>query len=242
MQNSGDVVLDSQEGQGFFVNVDDDSKNYVYLPALKISKDYPWISSIVGLSPTPDWFTMFYLFESTAEGYDTFWDSFKIRTYPWDAGTDDGDTYTALDRDTDPAGVITRFTAENAPNKAFVSADGSKVPYVAEYECVLHVCPLEEPECEKPDWPPVNGCDILRYPLCATYCDPNRDSPCQECKRTSSSDPEKVYHSDCCLAGRDPVEGDACSEEGESKDSAGNQLTVLVAGMSVLAVYLGMML
>jgi hypothetical protein len=37
------------------------------------------------------------------------------------------------------------------------------------------------------------------------------------------------------------VEGDACSEEDELKDSAGKRLTVMVAAMSVVAVYLGMM-
>lgn len=162
-----------------------------------------------------------------------YWDRFKIHTYPWDAGTDDGQSYRDLDRDTDPPENVYRFTAQNAPNGLFVNQEGNDVPPVAEWECILHVCPREEPDCQKEDWPPKNGCDVLKYPGCADECNPAEDEPCQECqpKKGLDADDVRVYYPDCCMAGRDPING-SCNGSGAKE---------LVVGRIALALVLSAM-
>jgi Spondin_N len=207
------------EGDTFFVNQAELDKNFVHLPPLHVSADHSYISGIAGISPSPDWYSGFYLFNTIKEGDQIFWDSFMIKTYPWDAGTDDGTKYTDYDRDTDPPGLITRFTVENTNGDIFKSPLGDKIRHLAEWECILHTCPMEEPECIKPDWPPANGCDILRYPECATPCNPDTEK-CEECKRDDTKE-AKVFHKNCCLAGRQPMDGKCDDEEKEKAAASG---------------------
>ena len=44
-----------------------------------------------GMSPSPDWFTGFYLFDRLHEYDRAFWQRFTLYTYQWNAGTDWGD-------------------------------------------------------------------------------------------------------------------------------------------------------
>jgi len=209
------------EGDGFYLDQDHWKANYVYIPPIQVSFDYPFLNAVVGMFPSPDWFTGFYLFDTVDEYDKTFWDRFTIRTYPWDAGTDNGQSYEAADRDVDKYGVsepsnVFRIWPSNAPESgAFLSPDSQQVLPVGEYSCALHVCPLEEPDCVKPDWPPPNYCDILMYPECATYCNPKDKSedapPCQEC-RGNGYEPKSVYFHDCCAAGHEPWHGKSCEE------------------------------
>jgi Spondin_N len=191
----------------------------VYLPPVNVSDQYPFLSGIADISPSPDWFTDFYLFSTYKEESQTFWDSFLILSYPWDAGTDSGQHYTDGDRDTDPPEMITRIEVGNAVNNIFLSPAGDKVIHVAEWECVLHTCPEDEPDCEKADWPPANGCDILRFPQCAETCDPTVETDCEQCKRESSQE-GNVYHKNCCLAGREPKNGVCKGENGDTVSGA----------------------
>jgi Spondin_N len=217
--NSGELVGNLVEGKGFFVDQKKWDENFVYLPPLVVDKDHSFISGIAAISPSPDWYSGFYLFDTLKEDTSTYYESFKIRTYPWDAGTDDGDSYTAQDRDTDPPGLITRIEVGNTVNGIFLSPAGDTIPYLAEWECVLNTCPSEDPECEKPDWPPANKCDVLRYPQCNATCNPDVEMDCEQCKRESNNE-EKVYHQNCCLAGREPKDGTCEAEvEGDNKTS-----------------------
>jgi Spondin_N len=202
---AGELVGSTAEGTGFFLDQRKWDDNYDYLPPLNVSPDHSFISGIAAISPSPDWYTAFYLFDTKSNSTGTYWDSFKIRTYPWDAGTDDGTTYTSQARDTDPAGLVTRIEVGSKTDNIFVSPTGDAITYLAEWECVLHMCPINEPDCEKPDWPPANKCDILRYPQCSTPCDPSIDEGCEQCKREWNYE-EKIYHKNCCLAGREPIE------------------------------------
>jgi Spondin_N len=211
IDGAGQLVGNLVEGKGFFVDQKKWDENFVYLPPLRVNADHSYISGIAPVSPSPDWYTGFYLFNTFKEDTLTYWDSFKVRTYPWDAGTDDGDSYTAQPRDTDPPGLITRIEKDNTVNGIFLNAAGDTIPYLAEWECVLNTCPLDNPDCEKPDWPPTNNCDILKYPQCNTPCNPDVDKDCEQCKRESDTE-EKVYHPNCCLAGREPKDG-TCEAE-----------------------------
>jgi len=133
-----------------------------------------------------------------------------IRTYPWDAGTDAGDSYTAVDHELDPPQGVFRITPDNAPNGIFVSPNGKEVLPVAEWQCVLHTCDAGVPakDCHKSNWPPANGCDLLKYPGCdESYCDPDTDSPCQACKPKEYDDGAVVFYPDCCQSNHEPMIG-----------------------------------
>jgi Spondin_N len=208
------------EGSGFFIDQKKWDNNYAYLPPLKVTADHSFISGIAAISPSPDWYSAFYLFDTVKDSTGTFYDSFKIRTYPWDAGTDSGTVYTSQDRDTDPAGLVTRIEVGSTTDNIFLSPAGDKITYVAEWECVLHTCPINEPDCEKPDWPPANKCDVLRYPQCNTPCNNTVEESCEQCKRESNTE-EKIYHKNCCLAGREPKDGSCNAENnGDSVSSS----------------------
>lgn len=215
---AGELVGEPVEGKGFFIDQNKWDDNYVYLPPLKVTATHSFLSGIAAMSPSPDWYTAFYLFDTMKESTQTFWDSFKIRTYPWDAGTDDGTLYESQDRDTDPAGLVARIEVGSTAENIFLSPAGDKITYLAEWECILHTCPYDEPDCEKPDWPPANNCDVLRYPECNTPCDPLVEPDCEQCKRESNNE-DKIYHKNCCLAGREPKDG-TCDGEEESNDES----------------------
>jgi len=230
------VVYDSKEGEGFFINQRNWDKNYVYMPPVTVSGEYSFLSGIAGISPSPDWFTGFYLFDTLKEQGQTFWESFKIRTYPWDAGTDDGTHYEDPDRDTDPPGLVHRIQLGETVDNIFLSPAGDEVPYLAEWECVLHTCPMEDPACEKKNWPPTNGCDVLRFPECAEICDPET-MECEQCRRESENE-ERVFKKDCCLAGRTPKDGRVCENQsrGDRSGAVSSSVTAAIAAAAILGV------
>jgi hypothetical protein len=222
------VVSDYTESDAFDLDQENWKENYRYLDPVKVSDEFNYISGIAGVMPSPDWFTGFYLFNTVKNQGLTFWDSFKLRTYPWDAGTDDGQRFTDPDQDTDPPENVVRFTTANSPNKAFVSQGGDEVLYLAEWECVLHTCPLDNPDCEMENWPPANGCDVLRYPECAEECNPDVDNPCDKCENGAN-------HKDCCLAGSKP-EGGNCGTASGAVEVVGSA-TVLLSSSVLLGLF-----
>lgn len=205
------MVKTLAEGQSFFIDQDRWDENYVFIPPVEVSFDYPYLNAIAGMDPSPDWYTGFYLFDTIDEYDRTFWDRFTLRTYPWDAGTDGGDRYTSPDRDMDPPENVARIFAQNAPaSGAFLDPSGTKVLPVAEFDCVLHTCPEGNSDCHKPNWPPPNFCDVLRFPNCASYCDPEKDSICEACKG-NGFEPKTVYLPGCCESGHEPWKGECSS-------------------------------
>jgi Spondin_N len=236
LKAAGELVGYVAEGKGFLVDTKKLDDNYVYLPPLQVTEEHSFISGIAPISPSPDWYSGFYLFDTKKEDTQTFWEAFKIRTYPWDAGSDSGDTYTAQDRDTDPPEFVTRIEVGNTVNEIFLSPAGDQVRYLAEWECVLNLCPLDNPECEKPDWPPANNCDVLKYPQCNMPCDPEVEQGCEQCKRESNNE-KKVYHKNCCLAGREPKDG-SCEAEGDGVANASGAMKYQHFGITVAIVAL----
>ncbi|KAL7565324.1 hypothetical protein ACA910_014607 [Epithemia clementina (nom. ined.)] len=237
---AGRMVHDLQEGKGFFVDPEDPEKNFAYLPGVKVNPDYPFLNGIASMMPTPDWFTGFYLLDVVDEYDRTYWHRIMIHTYPWDAGTDSGDTYMSVDQDMDPPANVERITSSNAPNGIFLSPDGRSVRPVAEWDCVLHVCEEDEEECAPDHWPPENGCDRLKYPGCEEQCDPEFDEVCEECKpkpkaiklgesTESTEDSGQVFYRSCCQSNHEPLNGYSCTpsfnhgrgEDGEGADAAG---------------------
>jgi hypothetical protein len=106
------------------------------LPPLVVTEAYPLASSISMIAPSPDWFSGFYEF-SVADG--GLWlADFAIETYPWDAGTEDGDTFSQDNAATDPQIPIFQLTIDTVPdNGVFLSPDTTTVLPVARWQCTM---------------------------------------------------------------------------------------------------------
>lgn len=233
---AGEIAHDLAEGEGWYLDQEHHEANYVYIPPVEVDFEYPFLNAAAGISPSPDWFTGFYLFDTVDEYDRTYWDHFTIRTYPWDAGTDAGQHYTSEDRDMDPSENVFRMFPNRVPESgAFLSHDGKEVLPVGEFECVLHTCPIYDSNCLKPNWPPANYCDVLKYPTCDKYCTPGQDEVCEPCKG-NGYEPRTVFHPDCCAAGKDPRRGPTCFEqeqlEGPGPDS-GARTTLVSLSLAV---------
>jgi hypothetical protein len=77
----------------------------------KVSKNYPLVSLVTMIAPSPDWFVgvdSLNLYEN-----DEFVDEKVITLYAYDAGTDSGTTYTSPNEPTDPPETI--FKIEGYP-------------------------------------------------------------------------------------------------------------------------------
>jgi len=77
-----------------------------------INKDYPLVTLVSMLAPSPDWFVGvrdLSLYNNSAGGWE---DSVTVDLHVYDAGTDDGLQFESADADTQPRGVITRLTSD----------------------------------------------------------------------------------------------------------------------------------
>lgn len=196
--------------------------------------DYPYLNAIAGMLPSPDWFTGFYLYRPLDRFDQTMWSRFTLKTYPWDAGTDAGQSYGDVAKDIEIPLDVSRITETQYPSSgAFLSPDKSQVMPVGEFDCLLHICPLEQRDCVKPDFPPPNFCDVLRYPSCATYCDPKKDSLCEAC-HGNGYEASTVHLKDCCAGGHEPKKGKSCNDKYIIHESgAASMLTALSMALAV---------
>lgn len=198
----------------------------VFKKGITVSKSRQWLSSASGFDPSPDWFTGFYHMETINQYDGMYWSKFLLQFYPWNAGTDEGDTYLDINRKRERPEAAFRMTPGTAPNGVFVSPSGS-IKATAELECELHVCEGDDDDCERENWPPSNGCDILKYPDCDSQCDPKKDKPCEHCKPETTKEkfsPSKLWYKNCCLAGREPRGAPSC----ESQENSGGAHSIRV--------------
>jgi len=86
-----------------------------HLPPINVTFEHPFLSSMVKMTPSPDWFTGFSDFRTVAFETENYFNRFVIQCFVWDCGTDGGQTYTALDRDLDPQIPVTRIRKNNVP-------------------------------------------------------------------------------------------------------------------------------
>jgi Spondin_N len=129
-----------------------------HLPPINVTFEHPFMSSMVKITPSPDWYVGFSDFRTISYDTETFYNRFVIQSYVWDSGTDGGQSYTALDRDLDPQLPNYRFCArtigetstrrcpdlklgriETPARDQFLDYSGTYIPTPAEYECVLRV-------------------------------------------------------------------------------------------------------
>ena len=111
-----------------------------HLPPINVTFEHPFLSAMTKITPSPDWFVGFSDFRSISYDTETYYNRIVLQSYVWDCGTDDGQTYTALDRDLDPQKPVTRMRMESVPyGGQFLSPSRTYIPTPAEYECVLRV-------------------------------------------------------------------------------------------------------
>lgn len=198
---AGDV-LQVVEGEGFFVDTVALHNNLAFLPPLRVDAEYPYLTALVSMQPSPDWFTGFYLLDylqrnGNADNVKYYYDRIKVHTYPWDAGTDGGVSYTALPADLDPPFKASRIVAgTSAVSALFMNPATGQVLPVAEWECHLRVCNIGDAACNSNiHWPPANKCDAFRYPGCDQQCPASNNGGCQEC---TPQDAGRVFFPNCC--------------------------------------------
>lgn len=243
VEGQRELVKDIGLGKKYILDEFDNNKNIVFMDGVTVDEEYAFLSGMAGILPSPDWYSGFYLLDTIDKFDFTFWERIQIRTYPWDAGTDGGDTYRSLDRDLFPPQNVERIRKGNTRVREgiFLDKDRTYVPPVQEWDCMLHVCPSMD-DCDKPNWPPPNECDVFKYPGCDKRCDPdNPEDPevgCQQCKPKNiieQKSGEPIFYKDCCESQYEPLQG-RCENVGEGGGSSGVRLIASTASLfAVLA-------
>lgn len=107
------------------------------LDPITLSPKYPSLSTISMIAPSPDWFSGIDSFSPRGPG--GYWyQSFEIATYPFDAGTEQGTTYT-INNDEEPIhGPIYQLTRDTVPASGILlDPTGTTVLPVATWTCTL---------------------------------------------------------------------------------------------------------
>ena len=95
---------------------------------VEVTKDFPYVSLITMLAPSPDWFTGIMKVSLCNASSGMWMDSWTIDDIqPWDAGTDNGTTFRATDNPTMPPGYISMITT-TAPPTDFMNLSASAIP------------------------------------------------------------------------------------------------------------------
>mmetsp|Transcript_5372 Transcript_5372/g.7747 ORF Transcript_5372/g.7747 Transcript_5372/m.7747 type:complete len:526 (+) Transcript_5372:296-1873(+) len=96
------------------------------------------LSTITMIAPSPDWFTGFYDFDAVNSSTQSWLREFIIETYPFDAGTEEGGTYSLGNPPTNPAEPILRLDVDTVPSTGvFLNNSGDEVLPVARWTCTL---------------------------------------------------------------------------------------------------------
>jgi hypothetical protein len=107
---------------------------------ITLTPSFPLLSSISMVAPSPDWFTGMYNVNPVDENAMVWYETFEIATYPWDAGTEKGNTYSINNESEDPHVLISRLTKDTeqvSDNGILLSPDGQEVLPMAVWKCDL---------------------------------------------------------------------------------------------------------
>jgi len=104
---------------------------------ITLSPSFPYLSTISMMAPSPDWFSGFESFSPRGQG--GFWfKSFEIATYPFDAGTEMGDTYSINNDSESPHEPIVPLTKDTVPDSGILlDPSGTTVLPVMTWKCTL---------------------------------------------------------------------------------------------------------
>jgi len=126
---AGEMVI----GSGQFNAVDPPQ----VLDPITLSPNFPYLSTISMVAPSPDWFSGIESFSPRGPG--GYWfQTFEIATYPFDAGTEQGTTYTINNDAESPHGPIYQLTKDTVPESGILlDPTGTTVLPVATWSCAL---------------------------------------------------------------------------------------------------------
>jgi len=127
---AGDVI----NGKVQFNNKQQDQT----LPDITLTPWFDMMSSITMIAPSPDWYSGFYNVNPVDQSSMVWYESFEIATYPWDAGTEEGDNFDLNNPAQDPRDPILQLTKETVPdNGVLLNLDGTEVLAMATWSCSL---------------------------------------------------------------------------------------------------------
>ena len=105
---------------------------------IKLTPNFPLLSTITMAAPSPDWITGMYKFSPIDQSNKVWYEIFEIATYPWDAGTEKGDTYSINNQSENPHVTIIQLTKDTVPdNGILLNPDGQEVLPIAVWTCDL---------------------------------------------------------------------------------------------------------
>jgi len=104
---------------------------------LDMDNSHRLISAITMVAPSPDWFTGLNSFRPTSGG--KWLSSFTVDSFPWDAGSENGNDYSGSNTATNPKVNSFRLTVDTVSNvtKVFLNPAGDGVSPVAQWKCTL---------------------------------------------------------------------------------------------------------
>jgi hypothetical protein len=106
------------------------------------------------IADSPDWFSGFSSFDPRDAVSNTWYDSFTIETFPWDAGTETGDAYSLNNDAENPHQPVFQLTQDTVPltTRVLLNPLGTEVLPVARWDCELVAdidgCPASD-ECDR---------------------------------------------------------------------------------------------
>ena len=150
---------------GEFVIGDDQFNNAVQEQTFEDISMHPntnMLSSITMIAPSPDWFSGFYNVDMKSPFTSTWLRSISITVYPWDAGTETGDTYSLGNPPEMPHVAISQLTIDTIPNTTNVFLDPTETTVLPVGEYTREI--LNEPECK------VTGVCVSGIECCGGRC------------------------------------------------------------------------
>lgn len=103
-QNAGFETLHMIVGERMFNTTESQE-----LPPINVTYTHPFLSAMTKITPSPDWFVGFSDLRTISYDTETYYNRIVVKSYVWDAGTDEGEAYHSFDRDLDPQIPCMRF-------------------------------------------------------------------------------------------------------------------------------------
>jgi len=133
---AGFMVNDVASSSGSFFPSGGDFASTPIQGLLDMDNSHRLISSITKIEPSPDWFSGLNSYSPVMN--DRWLSSFNVYSYPWDAGSEDGSSYSGSNLATDPKVESFRFTVDTVPStNIFVNTAEDDVLPVAQWSCTL---------------------------------------------------------------------------------------------------------
>ena len=108
-------------------------QNRVTLNDVEVTTDYPRVTLVAMIAPSPDWFAGVSGL-SLLDASGNWLPSHEVKLYPWDAGTENGDEFSLSNPATSPQGVITsiggtgKFSTESIATLTFTLRSANSEP------------------------------------------------------------------------------------------------------------------